>query len=91
MLCYFGKENTYCSVNLNTVKDIHHNCLPNQPCQDKVLSGNNYFLEQSSMRCVGACSILNIISMLMLGGFSVTSFERISLHSMNIMHGDGSL
>lgn len=21
-----------CSVNLNLVKDIHHNCVPNQPC-----------------------------------------------------------
>lgn len=63
--CYFRKENMYCSVNLNIVKDTHHNCKPNHHYLDKVLSGNNSFLEQSCVRCAGACNTLNIISMLM--------------------------
>lgn len=75
--CSVISERKYvlCSVNLNLVKDIHHNCVPNQPCQDKVLPGTNSSLEQSSVRHVGTCSTLNIISMLMLTLFCV-GFKR---------------
>lgn len=64
-LLFQKRKYVLCSVNLNTVKDIHHNCVPNQPCQDKVRSENNSLLEQSSVKYTGACSTLTIISMLM--------------------------
>lgn len=79
----------YCSVNLNIVKDIHHNCVPNQPRQDKVLSGNNSLLQQSSVRCAGACYTLNFISMLMY--FLLRVLKELSFRIMNIMHSDGTL